>query len=97
MGWQGIHKDTNGPDQMSERFEYFAHLPGHSLALRLPATRMYVLHDLGLRSTTLVCVARPPRGRGMCTKVVQCRPGSCNNTAPARRRAKTHVRADSAA
>ncbi len=36
-----------------------------------------VLHDRGPRSTTLVCVARPPRGRGTCTGVVLCRPGSC--------------------
>ena len=30
---EGIHKDTDGPDQASDSVEYFAHLPGRYLAL----------------------------------------------------------------
>ena len=29
---EGIHQDTDGPDQASDRVEYVAHLPGRSLA-----------------------------------------------------------------
>ena len=30
---EGIHKDTDGPDQASDRVQYVAHLPGRYLAL----------------------------------------------------------------
>ena len=29
---EGIHKDTDGPDKVSDRVEYVAHLPGRYLA-----------------------------------------------------------------
>ena len=30
---EGIHKDTDGPDQASDRVDQLAHLPGRSLVL----------------------------------------------------------------
>ena len=30
---EGIHKDTDGPDEASDRVQYVAHLPGRYLAL----------------------------------------------------------------
>ena len=35
---EGIHKDTDGPDQASDTVQDLAHLPGRSLAPAAPAS-----------------------------------------------------------
>jgi len=40
---EGIHKDTDGPDETSDGVQYFAHFPGRYLApadFRVPAFRL---------------------------------------------------------